>query len=197
MKSLSLFIVLIESRRLPRAAVALVTSLSLLLSGFGLTSAHAAPGGRHEHKLSRDLQSTIDAGATPQKRWVRDHNGRRVVQAVFVSGDNDPSMTGLRAEIERAGGTIDASFPGLRMLTATLPANRVNKVAARSDVKFVAPNRETHRTASTLETITGATTTGVRTGSTKTSYSLSTPQFFRVQPRHRRNRVSLRQGCLI
>ena len=45
------------------------------------------------------------------------------------------------------------------------------KVAERSDVTFVAPNRATRRTASTLETITGASTTGVRTGSTKTSYS--------------------------
>ena len=60
MKPLSFFIVLIESRRLPRAAVTIVTTLSLLLSGFGLTGAHAAPGGRDEHKLSKDLQATID-----------------------------------------------------------------------------------------------------------------------------------------
>ena len=171
MSLLSRFVVLIERRRLPRAVVAAVTALSVLLSGFALTGAHAAPGNRKDHKLARDLQSSIDAGSTPKKRWAREHNGRRMVQAVFVSADQDPSMSGLLDEIKRAGGTVDASFPSLRMLTATLPANRVNKVAARSDVKFVAPNRQTHRTASTLETITGATTTGVRTGSTKTTYS--------------------------
>jgi len=47
----------------------------------------------------------------------------------------------------------------------------VAEVAARSDVTFVAPNRETKRTASTLEAITGATTSPVRTSSTKTTYS--------------------------
>ena len=163
-------VVLIESRRLPKAVVATITATSLLLSGFGFNTAHAAAGSRHEHKLSKDLQSSIDAGSTPKSRWARDANGQRMVQAVFVSGDADPSMSGLRVDIVQAGGTIDASFPGLRMLTATLPAKKVNKVAARNDVRFIAPNRETRRTASTLETITGATTTGVRTGSTKTTY---------------------------
>ena len=37
----------------------------------------------------------------------------------------------------RAGGTIDATMPGLRMLTVTLPANKVKKIADRGDVKFV------------------------------------------------------------
>ena len=171
MQLISRFIVLIERRRLLKAAVATVTSIALLLSGLGLSAAHAAPGNRSAHKLSRDLQSTIDAGSTPKARWARDKGGQRMVQAVFVSGDSDPAMTGLQAEIKSAGGSVDASFPGLRMLTATLPASRVNKIAARADVKFIAPNRETKRSASTLETITGATTTGVRTSSTKTSYS--------------------------
>ncbi len=183
MSLLSRFIVLIERRRLAQATVATVTAISLLLSGFGLSAAHAAPGKAQDNgqdrkqerkkarKLSKDLQASIDTPTASSKRWARDHNGRRMVQAVFVSADDDPAMKGLIAEIKGVGGTIDASFPGLRMLTATLPANRVNKVADRADVKFVAPNRETRRTASTLETITGATTTGVRTSSTKTSYS--------------------------
>jgi serine protease AprX len=173
MTLLSAFVVLIERRRLPRAIVATVTAVSMLLSGFGISAAYAAPGdGRgHGHKVARDLQSAIDAGQTKKSRWSRDVKGRRMVQAVFVSAESDPSMQGLRGEIKRAGGTIDAAMPGLRMLTATLPANRVARVAARSDVKFVAPNRETRRTASTMEAITGATTTGVRTNSTKTSYS--------------------------
>ena len=173
MSFVSRFIVLIESRRLPRAVVATVTAISVLLSGFGLTAAHAAPvnGNGHEHKVSRDLRSALDASQTPKARWARDHNGRRMVQVVFVSGESDANMSGLRLSIAQAGGTIDASMPGLRMLTATLPANKVAKVAERADVKFVAPNRPTHRTASSVEAITGATTAGVRTNSTKTTYA--------------------------
>ena len=179
MSFVSRFIVLIESRRLPRAVVATVTAISVLLSGFGLTAAHAAPvdgngngnSNSHEHKVSRDLRSALDASQTPKARWARDHKGRRMVQVVFVSGESDTNMSGLRLSIAQAGGTIDASMPGLRMLTATLPANKVAKVAERADVKFVAPNRPTHRTASTLEAITGATSTGVRTNSTKTTYT--------------------------
>ena len=198
MNLLSPFVVLIERRRMARAAVAAITAISMLLPGLGLSVARAAPGahGDHvargdraaqgergargergerakerRHKVAKDLQSAVDGGHTHKARWARDKGGRRMVQAVFVSGDADPTMTSLRNEITQVGGTIDAHMPGLRMLTATLPANKVARVADRADVEFVAPNRETKRTASTLETITGATTTGVRTNSTKTTYS--------------------------
>ena len=60
MNFVSRFIVLIESRRLHKAAVATVTAISMLLSGFGLTAAHAAPGGKHKRdKVARDLGDEV------------------------------------------------------------------------------------------------------------------------------------------
>jgi len=56
MTLLTPFIILIERRRLPRAIVAAVTSVAMLLSGFGPTVAHAAPaGGQSQGKVARDL----------------------------------------------------------------------------------------------------------------------------------------------
>jgi hypothetical protein len=51
------------------------------------------------------------------------------------------------------------------------PAAQVAYIAARPDVVSVTPNRVTSRTASTLEAVTVVLTTGVRTSSSKTSYS--------------------------
>ena len=173
MNHLTNFTVLIERRALKYLAkltTVVVMILSLLTGQLAIAAPGSGQGQGAAKKVSSDLQDAIDAGATPSKRWAKEHRGQRMVQVVFVSGDADQDMTELRKEIKRAGGTVDATMPGLRMLTATLPARRVAKVAERSDVRFVAPNRETRRTASTLEAITGATTNGVRTNSTKTSY---------------------------
>ena len=170
MNGLTNFTVLIERRALKQATTLLLmlTMVFALLVG---QHASAAPNGGRALKVAKDLDDAIGGSAAPAKRWHKEVRGQRMVQVVFVVGDADQDMTGLRAEINRAGGTIDATMPGLRMLTATLPANKVKKVADRSDVTFVAPNRETKRTASTLEAITGATTSPVRTSSTKTTYS--------------------------
>ena len=83
MSLLSRFIVLIERRRLAQATVATVTAISLLLSGFGLSAAHAAPGKAQDNgqdrkqerkkarKLSKDLQASIDTPTASSKRWSR------------------------------------------------------------------------------------------------------------------------------
>ena len=169
MNRLTNFTVLIERRALKQAATLLLmlTMVFALLAG---QHASAAAGGR-VHKVARDLDDAVEAGLTPAQRWSKDVRGLRMVQVVFVSGDADPDMTGLRNDIAASGGTIDAAMSGLRMLTASLPARHLKRIAARSDVKFAAPNRPTKRTASTLEAITGATTSPVRSNSTKTSYS--------------------------
>ena len=172
MNPLSQFTVLIERRAL-KAFFKRLVAATAALAMLGGQPAFAAPGSAkgQASKVAKDLDDAVEAGITPTKRWAKDHLGQRMVQVVFVSGAADHDMTGLRSEIAQAGGTVNATMPGLRMLTATLPAKKVKKVAARSDVKFVAPNRETKRTASMLEAITGATTSPVRTSSTKTSYS--------------------------
>ncbi len=167
MSFVSRFVVLIESRRLHKAVVATVTAVSLLLSGFGLTAAHAAPGGQ---KIAQDLNNEVGRVGAPQARWARDVNGVRQVQIIALSNDVDPQMRNLRDYVRSIGGSVHALHPAVRALTIQIKARDVAALSQRSDVLSVSPNRVTQRTASTLELITGALTASVRTSSTKTSY---------------------------
>ena len=170
MNLLTPFIVLIERRPLKRLfgrLIAVATAFALV----GAPPAFAAPGNGQAKKIARDLQAALDAVTTPNVKWAREVNGARHLQVVIVSNSADGDMTSLRDDIKGNGGSVHVTMPGLRAVTATLPAAQLAKIAARSDVFMVAPNRATSRTASSLEYMTGALTTGVRTNSTKTSYS--------------------------
>ena len=172
MKPLSFFIVLIERRRLPRALVATLSSLALLLAGPVVTGASAQPfEGQHKHgKLARDLDDEVARSGTPKVKWARDVNGVRHVQAIVVTSSDDPQMTELRSYVTKLGGSVHAVHPAVHAMTVQIKASQVKALSARSDVLSVSPNRETQRTASTLESITGTLTSNVRTNSTKTSY---------------------------
>ena len=80
-------------------------------------------------------------------------------------------MRNLRAYVKSIGGAVHAVHPAVHAMTVQVKASNVAALAQRSDVVSVSPNRETQRTLSTLETITGALTSNVRTESTKTSYT--------------------------
>ena len=143
MNGLTNFTVLIERQALKQAATWLLM-LTMVFSLLVGQHAFAAPPHQRAKKVALDLDVAIEAGVTPtNKRWAREVRGQRMVQVVFVSGDADQNMSDLRNEIKRAGGTIDASMPGLRMLTATLPAKKVKKVAERSDVHGLVQGRAT------------------------------------------------------
>ena len=168
------FTVLIERRALKKA-LALLTSIAMLFGMLAPRHAFATPGNGNAHghakKVARDLESALDVTQAHSAKWSREINGQRHVQVVIVSNSSDAEMTDLRSDIAKAGGSVHVRLPGLHTVTATLPAMQVAKIAARSDVESVVPNRVTQRTASALEAITGSLTTGVRTSSTKTSYS--------------------------
>ncbi len=57
----------------------------------------------------------------------------------------------------------------MRALSVMLPADKFDKIAGRSDVVGISPNRRTARTASTLEQATGVTK--VRIGNSNTAYT--------------------------
>ncbi|TMG95255.1 MAG: hypothetical protein E6H73_05880, partial [Betaproteobacteria bacterium] len=95
----------------------------------------------------------------------------RYVQVIVVSNSADPEMTDLRSFVVRTGGSVLAKHSGIHALTVLMKAGTVNAMAQRKDVVSVSPNREVRRTASTLESITGALTSNVRSNSTKTGYS--------------------------
>ena len=168
---ISQFTVVIERRALGQRVLALLTALAVACALMPARPAKASGAAANAAKISADLQQALDAPMSPKARWARDVNGQRQVQVVIMSAGTDPEMTSLRDEIRGAGGSVHVRMPGLGAVTATLPAAQVAKLAARSDVLRIAPNRPTARTASTLETVTGVLTTGVRSSSTKTSYS--------------------------
>ena len=128
----------------------------------------AAPA--NAEKVARDLQSGISA-TRASARWARDVNGARQVQVIITTNGTDPSMSDLRSQIVRGGGSVHTVFPSLYAVTAQVNANQVQVLSQRKDVISIAPNRETQRTASTLESITGSLTSNVRGSSSKTSYS--------------------------
>ncbi len=165
------FTVLIERRSLHKAVSALV---ALTMAVGGLTAPSLAIGAPardgSEHKLADDLLEAVDQGRVGHKRWSREHRGQSMVEVIFVANAGDDDMADLQNEITRAGGTVTAVFAGMRMISATLPAKRVKRVARRADVEYVTPNRETTSTASHLEQATGALG-NVRTNSTRTSYT--------------------------
>ena len=170
MNPLSQFTVLIERRALkPLVALLALSAFTLAVLGSRPVTAGGATGSTH--KMAKDLQAALSSSTTPNARWVRNIGNRRHVQVVIASNDSDPEMTSLRAAVAALGGSVHVRMSGLRMVTATVPADQVDALATRSDVLSVTPNRVTRRTASALESITGALASNVRTSSSKTSYS--------------------------
>src|SRR5512134_3616254 len=171
------FIVLIERRRLARRLLAAMTALAVAATGLAPTLAHARkPGGLvggfdRVHKVARDLGDELEETAMPKRSWSRHVGGQKMVQAVIVSDSDDPEMGTLRSHVEKSGGRVLAVHGLVRAMTVEMPARQIRVLAKRSEVVSISPNRETQRSASTLESITGALTSKVRGSSTKTSYS--------------------------
>ena len=147
---LSRFTVMIERRALKRA-VALLTAAATALTSTLVTTAIAAPVKAKNSKIAKDLQHALTAPTTPKAIWVRDIRGVRMVQVVISTQSAGMDMKAVRDAIKAAGGSVHVRMPGLRMVTATVPAPAVAGLAARSDVDYVVTNRAVQRTSSTLE----------------------------------------------
>ena len=174
------FIVLIERRRLRVALSAALTAAVLAVMGLHARSAAAEPVPAQTHrKVARDLNDEADASRNPRAKWARDVRGVRHVQAIVVSNSHRPGDDRPARQVLRTGRLGACRAPAVHALTVQMPASRVHALAQRGDVVSVSPNRGTQRTASTLESITGALTSNVRTNSTKTSYT---------RPRRQRHR---------
>src|SRR5690242_647829 len=103
MNLLALYIVLIEKRRLLRAAVSAIASVSLLLPGLELSAADAAPDPGNAAKVAPDLRDEARGAGHGHPTWSRDIGGVRHVQAILVTQSADPSMADLRAYVLRLG----------------------------------------------------------------------------------------------
>ena len=154
MNLLSPFIVLIESRRLRAAWALTLAALAFTAGALGLHSAHASTA--TSSKIAADLQQVIAAPSTPKLNWANDIRGVRYVKALVISNTSDSDLVALRADVLARGGSVYTRFLSVSALSVLLPAHQVAAIAQRSDVQGVSPNRLTARTASTLESTTGA-----------------------------------------
>jgi serine protease AprX len=109
--------------------------------------------------LAEELQAPTHKKKN-KARWSREVNGVHMVQLLVSSDGADPQMRALRAEVARQGGKVQVVHRNLQTLTVLLPATKVTALSQHDDVKRIIPNRDTQSTASALESITGATTTG-------------------------------------
>ncbi len=165
------FTVVIE-RRWARLLVAACAAGALVLGAFNTGVVYAAgQGGPHQHKFSRDLGDELRGNGAPKAPWARNLQGVRHVQLLLVGDGADAQMTELRQYVQSLGGTVLAVHPAAHAMTVQVKASLVDLLAQRGDVLNVVPNRATRRTASTLETITGALANPGRTASTKTTYT--------------------------
>lgn len=160
---------------LRRLTLALVTSAAALLA-LNLNTAHGATdrplSKRPMHaKLADDLSQGIDATTAPRKRWLREHQGRRMVQVIITSDSSDPKLAELRQAIERAGGTVLVRLPLINGMTAIVPARQMRELAKHDDVVHIAPNRDTASTVNDLEWMSGLYDPNIRWNSTRTGYT--------------------------
>ena len=160
MNLLTSFIVLIERRLGGRRLLACLAALLIAVGPlFGARLATAQPPAAVKaHKIARDLHEGANTARMPKAKWLRNINGVRHVQAVVVTNGADPDMSALRSFVQNTGGSVHAVFPSMNAMTVQIRASLVQALAERDDVVSVSPNREIHRTASTLESITGAVT---------------------------------------
>jgi subtilisin family serine protease len=167
------FTVRIERRlRLLRSAVSSVVSIALLSTSFGCSLAQAGLRGMERlSKVARDLDEEVRAPGGRAARWSRDIKGVRHVQAIVVTSSSDPQMTSVREEVRKRGGTVQAVHGAMQALTVMIRASEVAALAQHSDVVSVSPNRETQRTYSTVEAVTGAVSPNARSYASKSSYT--------------------------
>jgi hypothetical protein len=141
-------------------ATSLALASSLAFAQGNSASHISATGAAHSraHNVSRDLLNAINkAPGTSNSRWVRDVANGRLVQVIIVADtSSDKSLAALRRAIVQAGGSVHRSFNSVSGISALLPANKVQQIAARNDVLSVSPNRLVARTASLLENETGS-----------------------------------------
>ena len=92
-------------------------------------------------KIATDLSAAIAAASTPKLSWAKDVNGARRVKGLIVSNTDDAELTALRAAVMAAGGSIDYRYSSVLALAlaAMLPADKVNTIAARTDVQSISP----------------------------------------------------------
>src|SRR5438552_840525 len=154
------FTVLIERRlrRIARALAVFVASAALWPMAAAQPVPPAVLG-----KLAQDLRAEMASSKAPAARWAQDVNGVRHVEVIVIGDGSDSDLAGLRSHVARAGGAVVGHHQLVQGVTVQIPAAQLYGLAQRRDVVSISPNRTVYRTSSTVEAITGSTTSQVRT----------------------------------
>ena len=103
--------------------------------------------------------------------WSKVVDGVTYVKVLIVSSSTDPDLASLRSAVLAAGGSVYYRYTSVTALSAMLPASQISTIAALSEVQSISPNRIVTQTASTLESVTGATNVRATGG---TSFAFNT-----------------------
>ena len=112
------------------------------------------------NKLAMAVASATGSSKTttltaPTVSWSKTIGGVTYLKVLIVSSSTDPDLSSLRAAVLAAGGSVYYRYTSVTALSAMLPANKVNAIAALAEVQSISPNRIVTQTASTLEAVTG------------------------------------------
>jgi serine protease AprX len=116
-------------------------------------------------KIAPDLLTTVGSSVLPVVPWAKLLNGELLVRAIVVGNSDDRQLTDLRRYIVSVGGAVSYNYTSIRALAVMVPASHLVDVARRSDVTNISPSRAVTRTASLLQTTTGAADARMTTSS--------------------------------
>jgi subtilisin family serine protease len=129
--------------------------IASLLANAGRAGNRADNG---HNKISADLAAVIAGRGTGREKWVTGKGNGALVDVLILAnaGTADSRLNGLRLAAIAGGATFGRNFRSVPGISARLPAALVARLATRSDVWRIVPNRTVMQASSALELITGA-----------------------------------------
>ena len=118
-------------------------------------------------KIAPDLAAAILAPVPPQTNWSKLTANGTFFKVIIVGTGSDPSVAALRSAVTAEQGSVSYRYQSIQGISATLPKAAVNRLAQRSDVQSISPNRPATQSTSFLAAVTGrsAATATATTGS--------------------------------
>ena len=129
--------------------------ISSLLATAGRGGNRADDG---HNKISDDLGLAL-AGRLTGQRWFKPASrgqGNLVDVLILANAGSDTKFAGLRLALTAGGGVYGRNFRSVPGISAKLPPALIAKLAQRTDVWRIVPNRTVVQASSAVELITGA-----------------------------------------
>ncbi|MBC7728738.1 MAG: hypothetical protein H7242_14195, partial [Microbacteriaceae bacterium] len=132
--------------------VALMASLSALP-----VVAQSSPDAAAIAKLADGLAPLTTGALPPVQPWVKQQSAGLLVRAIVTTRQGEPALlAALVNDVLALGGTVHYQYPSLSAIAVVLPVARLLDLARSANVVAIAPDRVVARTASQLQTTSGA-----------------------------------------